>query len=85
MVRIQLHITSEQDRKLRRLCRKRGESRAELIRRGIDMLIGSEQGNPDPLLRLIGSAGPAGRADVSEHHDDVLYSAGGVADGDEGP
>jgi len=79
MVRIQLHLTEHQDRGLRALARARRTSRAELIRRGIDLVL--QEGSPegDPLLELIGAAGPAGRTDVSEKHDDLLYAARPVA------
>jgi hypothetical protein len=74
MVRIQLHLSSEQDRKLRALARERKTTRADLIRRAIDLLLGQAQGGDDPLFALIGLAGPGARSDVSERHDDLLYS-----------
>lgn len=74
MVRIQLHLTDEQDVRLRALARKRGVTRAELIRRGIDHVLQEEDlGGHDPLLDLVGSAGVAIAPDLSERHDDVLY------------
>ncbi len=73
MVRIQLHLEDEQDRRLRSLARREGVSRAQLIRRGIDLVLREPGGKPDPLLDLIGAAGPASRPDLSERHDDVLY------------
>lgn len=74
MVRIQLHLTERQDRRLKALAKARHLSRAELIRRGIELVLQEESPEADPLLELIGTAGPAGRSDVSERHDDVLYS-----------
>jgi len=75
MIRIQLHLTDGQDRRLRALARQRRSSRAELIREGVELLLGGATSERDPLLELVGSAGPAGRSDVSERHDDLLYVA----------
>lgn len=75
MIRIQLHIDEEQNRLLRTLAGQTGATRAELIRRAIDLLLRSDTGDSDPLLDLIGSAGPAGRSDVAGRHDEVLYVA----------
>jgi hypothetical protein len=75
MRRIQLHLTDEQDRRLLGLSRKAGVSRAELIRRGIDLVLRDETRNADPLLGLAGAAGPAKRSDISERHDAILYVA----------
>ena len=73
MVRIQLHLTDRQDRLLRAHARRKETARADLIRRGIDLLLQEESGQDDPLLDLIGAAGPAGREDASERHDDIVY------------
>jgi len=75
VIRIQLHLTDEQDRKLRALGRVRGQSRAELIREAIELRFRGGELGTDPLLALIGAAGPAGRGDVSENHDQPLYAA----------
>lgn len=75
VIRIQLHLTEQQDRRLRALALKRGTVRAELIRRGIDLVLEDDAGGTDPLLDLVGAAGPAGRSDVSRDHDAVLYVA----------
>jgi hypothetical protein len=76
MVRIQLHMTAEQDRQLRTLAERRGLTRAELIRRGIDLVLAEDREGHDALLELVGAAGTASRDDVSEHHDEVLYGSG---------
>jgi hypothetical protein len=73
MVRIQLHLTAEQDRALRALARRRGITRAELIRRGIDRILSEDEGSHDALLDLVGAAGEAVAPDLSDRHDDVLY------------
>lgn len=75
MVRIQLHLTEQQARRLEALARRRRCSRAELIRLGIDRLLAAPEATEDPLLELVGAAGPARETDLSEHHDDELYGA----------
>jgi hypothetical protein len=75
VIRIQLHLTEAQDRKLRALALKQGTVRAELIRRGIDLLLQHDSRETDALLDLVGAAGPAGRSDVSRNHDAILYVA----------
>jgi hypothetical protein len=73
MVRIQLHLTEQQARRLQALAKRQGRTRAELIRRGIERVLAEPDPTGDPLLELVGAAGPAGRSDLSEAHDDVLY------------
>jgi len=73
MVRIQLHITERQARQLGVLARKVGTTRAELLRRGAELVLAGTAATTDPLLGLVAVAGPAGRADVSEMHDELLY------------
>jgi len=73
-MRIQLHLPELQDQRLRKLARRRGVTRAHLIRQGIELVLAEGGEKADPLLDLIGVAGPASRIDLSENHDDVLYS-----------
>jgi hypothetical protein len=73
MVRIQLHLTEQQARRLKALARRQGRTRAELIRQGIERVLAEPDPTGDPLLELVAAAGPAGRSDLSEAHDDVLY------------
>jgi len=77
MIRIQLHLTASQDQRLRALARRAGRTRAALIRRGIELLLRDSGLGDDPLLQLVGAAGPAGRGDVSERHDELLYVTDG--------
>src|SRR5688500_9110785 len=77
MIRIQLHLTDEQDLRLRAPGRARGQSRAQPIRRAIELFFRDGALGKEPLLELIGAAGPAGRTDVSENHDELLYAADG--------
>ncbi|MDQ3266363.1 MAG: ribbon-helix-helix domain-containing protein [Myxococcota bacterium] len=74
MLRIQLHLSSEQDRRLRQLAKERSTSRADLIRRGIELVL-AEADAGDPLLSVIGTAPSGPATDLSEHHDRVLYGA----------
>jgi len=76
MVRIQLHLTEEQDRRLRALAERRRTTRAELIRRGIDRVLQDDERGEDALLDLVGAAGSSPRTDLSERHDEVLYDPG---------
>lgn len=73
MVRIQLHLSEAQDRRLRAAARARGETRAELIRRAIDAYLAQGSSPGDALLALVAMAGPGGRPDAAEQHDDLLY------------
>jgi hypothetical protein len=73
MIRIQLHLTERQDRLLRERARRAGSTRAQLIRQGIDRLLGELEGGSDPLLELVGAAGSAGRADLGDRHDELIY------------
>lgn len=73
MIRIQLHLPDHQDRRLRALARKKARTRAELIRQGIELVLRQDADAIDPLLELIGAAGPAARTDLSERHDDYLH------------
>jgi Ribbon-helix-helix protein, copG family len=73
MVRLQLHISEQQDKALRAAARRQGTSRAELIRTAIDAWLREPAGDRDSLLNLVGIAGPTGRKDASESIDTVLY------------
>ncbi|MHB8874539.1 MAG: ribbon-helix-helix domain-containing protein [Myxococcaceae bacterium] len=73
MIRIQLHLPELQDQRLRKLARRRGVTRAHLIRQGIELVLAGGGEKADPLLDLIAVAGPASRTDLSENHDEVLY------------
>ena len=73
VIRIQLHLTERQARQLAALAKRQSVRRAELIRRGVDLLLREEASGEEPLLGLVGAAGPIGQRDVAERHDDVLY------------
>jgi hypothetical protein len=73
MLRIQLHLTARHAALLAQLAKRRGTTRAELIRRGVDLVLREESQADDPLLELIGAAQGVERSDISERHDDLLY------------
>jgi hypothetical protein len=73
MLRIQLHLADEEDRRLRVLARETGQTRAALIRHGIELLLSGAAPQAEPLLDLIGAAGPAARHDIAQAHDEILY------------
>jgi hypothetical protein len=57
------------------MAKARRATRAELIREGIELLLRGPSTEHDPLLDLVSSAGPAGRSDASDRHDELLYAA----------
>ncbi len=75
MERLQFYLDSEVSQKLDVLAERMHVSKAELIRRGIQLLLQQTQPvEDDPLLNIIGiGAGGAGR--VSEKHDQYLAEA----------
>jgi hypothetical protein len=75
MTRVQILLSEDQDRRLERLARRLGTSKAMLVREGVDFVLERrEAGSPDSLLDLVGQAGRIGRRSVSRDHD--LYVVG---------
>lgn len=77
MVRTQVELTEEQAAALRKQAEAQGLSLPELIRRGIEVYLGSQQpGTPtqECRLRAIAAAGRfgSGQEDLSTHHDRYL-------------
>jgi len=68
---IQVYIEPQQDRALHLLSKRKGVSKAHLIREGIVRLLQDLPVEEDPALGLIG-LGRSGKGDVSEHHDRYL-------------
>jgi len=64
------YLTEGQHRQLSALAKAWGVSKAQLIRDGVNLLLrqAASQGQ-DPLLDLVGQAGPVGRSDIAAHHD----------------
>jgi hypothetical protein len=72
MQRTQIYLEPELSAALERLARKRGTTKASLIRLGARRLLEQvEAGDVDPILGLIG-LGDGGAGRVSEEHDRVL-------------
>ncbi|MBI3330245.1 MAG: hypothetical protein HYZ81_26500 [Nitrospinae bacterium] len=67
------YLTEVQHRQLAALAKALGVSKAQLIRDGVNLLFrqAASQGR-DPLLDLLGQAGPVGRPDVAAQHDAYL-------------
>lgn len=79
--RTQIYLPSQLSEALGRLARRRGTSKANLIRIAARRLLDQEElAGDDPILGLIG-LGNAGRGRVSEDHDRLLaeHSRGGRA------
>jgi hypothetical protein len=80
MVRTQIQLTDEQSRKAHELAIRSGTSVAEVIRRGLDMVIESERGREPGVATREAAAQVAGsfhsgRSDISRRHDDYLDEA----------
>jgi 16S rRNA U516 pseudouridylate synthase RsuA-like enzyme len=79
MVRTQIQLSEEQKRKLKRIAAERGVSVAELIRRGVNMILEADR-RPDREEMLRRAAAAAGRfrsskKDISVDHDRYLDQA----------
>jgi len=75
MTRVQILLTEEQDRRLKKLARRLGTSKAKLVREGVEYVLQRRQeGTVDPLLELIGQAGRVRRKDISRRHDAYLLN-----------
>ena len=72
---IQVYLRPDQEAALRELARDRGVSMAELMRRGIDLVLADVAPEDDPLWNIIGIVDDEGRDDMAEHHDVYLARA----------
>jgi hypothetical protein len=73
MRRTQVYLTDAQYHKLEAVAKSLGVSMAELIRQGVDLVLREKAIlGRDPLLDLVGQAGPAGRLDIAAQHDACL-------------
>jgi len=68
---IQIYIEPQQDYVLGNLARKRGISKAEIIRKSLDKFLREIPLEEDPGMGLIG-LGKSGQRDLSDHHDKYL-------------
>jgi len=73
MIRVQILLTEEQDRRLEKLARRLCTSKAKLVREGVEYVLQRKQRvTVDPLLELIGQAGNVGCKEISRNHDAYL-------------
>ncbi|MBS3909918.1 MAG: ribbon-helix-helix protein, CopG family [Actinobacteria bacterium] len=79
MVRTQVQLTKEQIEALKKLAGKKHVSVAELVRRGVDIVIRSEAevSGEELRQRAISAAGKfrSGKPDLSTEHDEYLAEA----------
>ena len=75
MTRVQVLLREEQDRRLEKLAKRQGVSKASLVRDGVDLILRQNaQDGDEPLLKLIGQAGRTGIRDASTNHDKYLVA-----------
>ena len=72
---IQIYIEPQQNRALDLLSKRKGVSKAHLIREGIVRLLKDLPLEEDPAMGLIG-LGSSGKGDLSENHDRYLAKHG---------
>lgn len=79
MVRTQIRLTEEQARRLRDAAARRGVSMADLVRQGVEAILGreSEPSREELVRRAISAAGRhrSSRRDIAEEHDEYLAEA----------
>ena len=68
---IKHYLNKYQNQALRNLARQKNKSILELVRRGIDLLLGKNAVGKDPAYQLIG-LGASGATNIGEKHDDYL-------------
>ena len=74
MVRTIIQLTDVQSKALKERAREQGVSASELVRQGVDMVLGTRIGDAEMRKRAKAAVGFAssGDTDVSERHDDYL-------------
>ncbi|MGB8520965.1 MAG: hypothetical protein WCD38_12465 [Candidatus Tumulicola sp.] len=79
MHRIQVQLTTEQERALKEIARLRGVSISALVREGVDRILEPERHRDDARVKralgLIGLFNSKGPRDVSERHDEYVAEA----------
>lgn len=70
--RLQIYLDPELNNQLNKLARSLNTSKAELIRKGVRILLKEEPQTEDPLMRLLKIAGSSGHTDISIKHDNYL-------------
>lgn len=86
MLRTQVQLTEEQDRLLEDLGRERRVSKAELVRRAVDLLLAREapgRGSEEQRLRALSVTGRfrSGDGSVARRHDAALAEAFAAVEG----
>ena len=69
---VQMYIEPGQDAALAMLAKKRGVSKAELIRESIEKYLTTLPLEEDPAMGLVGLGSSSGKGDVSARHDKYL-------------
>lgn len=69
---IQMYIEPGQDVTLAMLAKKRGVSKAELIRESIEKYLTTLSIEEDPAMEIVGLGSSSGKGDVSTRHDEYL-------------
>jgi len=72
---IQIYLEPEQDILLDLLAKKKGVSKASIIRSGLDKLFSELPTGEDPLMSIIGLSS-SGKRDLAEKHDRYLVEYG---------
>ena len=79
MIRMQIQVTQDQARALKRLAAERGTSQAALAREGIEQVLRLNAPSSEAALRerarAVAGIGASGLDDISERHDDYLAEA----------
>lgn len=68
---IQIYLEPDQDKVLEALSKKRGISKAALIRLSLDTYLKNIPLEDDPALRII-ALGKSGKGDLAEKHDNYI-------------
>ncbi|MBI5638836.1 MAG: CopG family transcriptional regulator [Nitrospirae bacterium] len=74
---IQVYIEPAQEQSIESLARRKGISKAEIIRMSLDKYLSELPVEDDPALGIVG-LGSSGKTDISANHD--AYLAGHAAD-----
>ena len=78
MIRTQIQLTEQQMQALKEAAAREGSSLAELVRRGVDVLLreaGSAGGDPWERAAAVSGRFRSSRRDLARRHDDHLASA----------
>jgi len=74
---IQIYIEPQQDHVLEALSKRKGISKAEIIRNSLERFLREVPVEEDPAMSLIG-LGSSGKRDLSDQHDQYLVRYGRI-------